>query len=114
MQTTCITLSPDEIKNLISEGIQQAVGWLPVGSTEKPKYLSRSQASKKYGVSDSFLYRLSSDREVSTRRVGKNVEFDANELEEHFNRKAKRSKVSIDADLKKQGVFPTLKGNRYA
>ena len=113
MQQNCIPLSPDDLRNVIREEVERAIGRPAVGSTDKPKYLSRSQASKKYGVSDSFLYRLSSEREVSTRRVGKNVEFDANELEELFNRKTKRSKFAIDADLKKQGVFPTLKGNRH-
>lgn len=114
MNHTFIHLSPENVRIIFREEFERAVGRPVAGSTDKAKYLSRSQASEKYGVSDSFLYRLSSDREVSTRRVGKNIEFDADELEAYFNKKAKPSKGSIDADLKKEGVFPTLKGKRHA
>lgn len=45
--------------------------------------------------------------------MGKSIQFDTKELEDYFDKTAKRSQAAIDADLKKSGVFPALKGKRY-
>ena len=115
MQHTLISLSSDDFRQVIREEVERAVGRsapAPVLS-DQPFYLPLAQAAELHGVSASYLYRLSSQRTVSTRRVGKNIQFDAKELEAHFNKTAKRSLAAIDADLKKSGVFPTLKGKRH-
>ena len=114
MEHTLIYLHPDVLRQLLREEFERATAKLANSPTDNPKYLPVAQASNKYKVSDSYLYRLSSNGDVTTRRVGKNIEFDANELEEFFNKKTKRSRTAIDADLKKNGVFSTLKGNRHA
>ena len=53
---------------------------------------------------------------VPSRRavLGWSIQFDASELEAHFNSTTKKSQAAIDAELKKTGVFPTLKGKRHA
>lgn len=112
MEHTLIYLPPDVLRQLVREEFERVMAKLASGPTDNIKYLAVAQASKKYNVSDSYLYRLSSHGDVTTRRVGKNIQFDANELEEFFNKKTKRSRTAIDADLKKNGVFPTLKGKR--
>ncbi|TVT37855.1 helix-turn-helix domain-containing protein [Hymenobacter setariae] len=112
MQLTFINLSPDDLRQLLREEVERLLRQAQPNPVEKP-YLSITQAEQQHGVSKSFLYRLSSNREVSTRRVGKSIQFDAKELENYFDKTAKRSHAAIEADLKKGGVFPTLKGKRY-
>ena len=115
MQHTLISLSPDDFRQVIREEVERAVGRSAPALTtpDQPHYLPLAQAAERHGVSKSYLYRLSSQRTISTRRVGRNVQFDAKELEAHFDKTAKRSLAAIDADLKKSGVFPTLKGKRH-
>ena len=111
MQLTFISLTPDDLRQVIREEVERAIGRQPT-KADQPKYVPILEAAQRHGVSKSYLYRLSSDHAISTRRVGKSVQFDAKELEAHFDKTAKRSKAAIDADLKKGGVFPTLKGKR--
>lgn len=112
MQFTFITLSPEDLRNVIREEIERAVRQPTKATAEPSAYFTLAQAVERYGVSKSYLYRLSSKREVSTRRVGKSVQFDSSELVAHFDKTAKRSQTAIDAELRTQGVFPTLKGKR--
>ena len=112
MQVTIIPLSPDDIRRFIHEAVERTVGRQST-TVDQPKYIPIPEAAQRHGVSKSYLYRLSSDRAISTRRVGKSIQFDVQELEDHFNKTAKRSKTAIDADLKANGVFPTLKGKRH-
>lgn len=112
MQLTFISLSPDDLRQVIREEVERAVGRQPK-KADQPQYLSIQDAAQRHGVSKSYLYRLSSQRAISTRRVGKSIQFDAKELDGHFNKTAKQSQAAIDADLKKSGVFPTLKGKRH-
>lgn len=112
MQLTFITLAPEDLRQLLREEIERAINRTKPSSFDQP-YLSIPQAAQRHGVSKSFLYRLSSNRDVSTRRVGKSIQFDTKELEDYFDKTAKRSQAAIDADLKKSGVFPALKGKRY-
>lgn len=112
MQLTFISLTPDDLRQVIREEVERAVGRQPT-TADQPKYIPIPEAAQRHGVSKSYLYRLSSDRAISTRRVGKSIQFDAQELEDHFNKTAKRSQAAIDADLKKSGVFPTLKGKGH-
>ena len=114
MNLTFISLSPDDLRELLREEIQKAVGRPGTSPVAQPKYLSIDQAVQRHGVSKSFLYRLSSERTISTRRVGRSIQFDASELEAHFNSTTKKSQTAIDAELKKTGIFPTLKGKRHA
>ena len=112
MQLTLITLSPDDLRQVIREEVERAVARPATAPSTTLKYLPLAQASELYNVSLSYLYRISSNGDVSKRLVGKNIQFDTSELEEFFNKKTKRSRTAIDADLKKNGVFPTLKGKR--
>jgi excisionase family DNA binding protein len=112
MQLTFINLSPDDLRQLVREEVERLIRQSQPSSIDQP-YLSITQAGQQHGVSKSFLYRLSANREVSTRKVGKSIQFDAKELEDYFNKTSKRSQSAIDSDLKKGGVFPTLKGKRY-
>jgi len=112
MQLTFISLTPDEIRRIFREEFKRA-GCRQPTTADQPKYIPIPEAAQRHGVSKSYLYRLSSDRTISTRRVGKSIQFDAQELEDHFNKTAKRSQAAIDADLKANGVFPTLKGKRH-
>lgn len=113
MQLTFISLSPEDLRLVIREEVERAVGQPSLKAIDQPQYLSMEQAVQRHGVSKSYLYRLSSERTVGTRRVGKAVQFNAKELEAHFNKTAKQSQTAIDAELKTRGVFPTLKGKRH-
>ena len=112
MQLTFISLTPEDLRLVIREEVERAVGQSPIKVTDPSQYLSIVQAAQQHGVSKSYLYRLSSERAVGTRRVGKAIQFDAKELETHFNRTAKQSKAAVDEELRRSGVFPTLKGKR--
>ncbi|WP_375418300.1 hypothetical protein [uncultured Hymenobacter sp.] len=113
MEFTFITLSPNDLRNVIREEVERVINRPAPVPSDQLRYLPISNAAQKHGVSRSYLYRLSSKQIVSTRRVGKSIQFDAQELEAHFNKTAKRSQTAIDADLRQQGVFPTLKGKRH-
>ncbi|MBF9236770.1 helix-turn-helix domain-containing protein [Hymenobacter sp. BT683] len=113
MQLTVISLSPDDLRQVIREEVERIVRRPSPALTEPLRYLSISDAVQKHRVSKSFLYRLSSERTISTRRVGKSVEFDAQELEAYFDKTARKSINTIDANLRKEGVFPTLKGKHH-
>lgn len=112
MQLTFISLSPDDLRQVIREEVERAVGQSPPKTADQPLYLSVEQAAQRYEVSKSYLYRLSSERAVGTRRVGKAIQFRAKELEDYFDKTVKSSKAAIEAELKRSGVFPTLKGKR--
>ena len=111
MELTLISI--EDLRKFLREEFERGLSRPALIPPDQPRFLAISAAVKKHGVSKSFLYRLSSERTVSTRRVGKCIEFDAQELESYFDKTAKRSKAAIDADLKKDGVFPTLKGKPH-
>ena len=113
MQHTVIQLTPEELRLIIREEFKTVVGRPRQALFDQLRYLSIADPAQKYRVSKSFLYRLSSERTISTRRVGKSIEFDAQELETYFDKTARKSISAIDADLKKEGVFPTLNGKRH-
>ena len=115
MPHTLISLSPDDFRQVIREEVERAVGRSAPALTPptQPQYLPITQAAERHGVSKSYLYRLSSQRVISTRRVGKAIQFDAGELDAHFDKTAKPSQTVVDAELKQRGVFPTLKGKRH-
>lgn len=106
-------ISTEELRRILREEVERAISRPTLIAPDKPRYLAIADAAHKHRVSKSFLYRLSSERTISTRRVGKCIEFDAQELETYFDKTAKKSVIAIDADLKKGGVFPTLKGKRH-
>lgn len=115
MPHTLISLSPDDFRQVIREEVERAVGRSAPALTTptQPQYLLIAQAVERHGVSKSYLYRLSSQRVISTRRVGKAIQFDADELDAHFDKTAKPSQTVVDAKLKQRGVFPTLKGKHH-
>ena len=106
-------ISTEDLRKIFREEVERALSRPAPSAPSQLRYVAISDAVVKHRVSKSFLYRLSSERTVSTRRVGKSIEFDAQELESYFDRTAKRSKAAIDSDMKKDGVFPTLKGKRH-
>ena len=113
MQLTFISLTPEDLRLVIREEVERAVGQPQSKMAAPSQYLSLAQAAQQHKVSKSYLYRLSSERAVGTRRVGKSIQFDAKELEAHFNKTTRKSKTAVDDDLKQHGVFPTLKGKRH-
>ena len=113
MDYTIISFTISQIQDFIRKEIERVVDRDKPLPTDQRRYLPISDAAQKYRVSKSFLYRLSSERTISTRRVGKSIEFDAQELETYFDKTARKSISAIDADLKKEGVFPTLNGKRH-
>lgn len=108
MDLTILQLSSDTLRAVIREEVERAIGPQLPRSQAEPKYLSLQQAVQKYGLSKSHLYTLSSQRAVTTRKVGRALQFLAEDLERHFNGKTKPSVAAIDAKLNEHGVFPTL------
>lgn len=106
-------ISTEDLRKIFREEVERALSRPAPISPDQPRFLAISAAVKKHGISKSFLYRLSSERTITTRRVGKSVEFDSQELEAYFDKTAKKSITAIDCELKKGGVFPTLKGKRH-
>ena len=109
---TLIQLSPDDLRNVIREEVERAFGPQVARPHAEPEYLTIAQAAQKYGISNSHLYTLSSQQAVTTRKVGRAVQFLAKDLERHFNDKTKPSVASIDELLSARGVFPTLNRGR--
>lgn len=113
MQVTYITITPEDLKSVIQEAVERTFNRSAPTTPDSPRYTSLKDAMRKHGVSASFLYRLSSQKTVGTRKVGKRIQFDTKELEGYFDKSVKRSVSAIDTDLKTNGVFPTLKGKRH-
>ena len=108
---TVLPISLDELKALIEEVLDRRHVPPPIDHG-LPEFLSMKQATAKYSCKPSLLHRLSSNRSVTTRKVGRNLHFDAADLERHFNSKLKKSSSAISKAITEQGVFPTLRKGR--
>lgn len=93
MNITILQLTPDDLRNVIREEVARAMGPPLPSALSEPKYLTLAQAQAKYNLSRSHLYHLSSNRAVTTRKVGRALQFLAQDLERHFNAKTKPSQA---------------------
>lgn len=93
--------APDELFEMMFKFAEKYSLFSPKQIDTSPQaFLSIKQAMKKYNAKRSLFYRLSSDRKVSTRKIGKEIQFCQKELDEYFNQSIRPSEALIAESLK--------------
>ena len=84
LTTTVLSVSPEELKELINNSVQEAVSnvikEIQAASSVEEKILSRKEAARELGVTYPTLKALSLAGHVKTYRIGSNIRYKKTEL----------------------------------
>ena len=99
-----ISLSRHELRQLLREEVQACLSTQITTTAQASDYEPMETLVRDRKVSESLLYKISSKRLVTTKKIGRRLYFNVAELEAYFARTTKKSLKQLESDLDK-GVF---------
>lgn len=96
MTNQLIILTPEQLTELISQSLKNALAEQSLPSSHTTKPLNIEEAAAYLGIPKATLYQMTSTREIPHKKLGKRLVFLARELDEWVLSKKKKTRSEIE------------------